>query len=190
MSKKFFPQFAVIALVAAVSQGAFAAAGDTGVINFEGEITASICSIAPKSQNMTVFLGKPTVKKFKVAGDKAEPAGFTIDLLDCPAVAEGSPANVATVTFKGTPDTTAASANKWLKVANAGLTGGVVAAKNVAIQIADSTGKQIDLGTASGEYILGEGTNSLKFQAAYIATAAGVTAGPANSTANFQVDYK
>lgn len=191
MSKKYLSQFAVIAAVAAISQGAFAAAGDTGNINFEGEITASICSISPKSQNMTVYLGKPTVNRFKAAGDKAEPATFNIDLLDCPAVATSAPANVATVTFKGEGDLSNASSGKWLKISNAGQAGGVVAAKNVAIQIADSTGAQVDLNTGkSGDYILGEGANSLKFKAAYIATAVGVTAGPASSSATFQVDYK
>jgi major type 1 subunit fimbrin (pilin) len=191
MSKKHLSKFAVIAAVSAVSQGAFAAAADTGNINFEGEITASICSISPKSQNMTVFLGKPTVNRFKAAGDKAQPADFTIDLLDCPAVAAGSPANVANVTFKGDGDMTAASGGKWLKISNAGQAGGVVAAKNVAIQILDSASTQVDLNTGkSGDYILGEGTNSLKFKAAYIATAVGVTAGPASSSATFQVDYK
>lgn len=184
MSKKLISRFAVIAAVAAVSQGAFAAAGDSGQVNFEGSITSSICSIGPTSANQTVKLGVVTVNKFKAAGDRSLPQDFSIDLHDCPAVAADKPANVATVTFKG--DT--APGGKLLKIANGEVGSG--AAKNLAIQIMDSTGKQIDVGSPSGDYTLGEGTNRLKFKASYIATATGVTAGSANASSTFQIDYK
>lgn len=185
MSKKYISQLAAIAAAAAMSQGAFAAANDTGNINFEGEITASICSISPKSHNMTVFLGKPTVNKFKAAGDRAATADFTIDLLDCPPV--GEKANVAKVTFDGVPDVSAASASKWLKVGAGSVTNQT--AQGVAVRIADSSDTQIDLRSPSADYTLNEGTNSLKFKASYIATQAKVTAGAANATATFRVDY-
>jgi major type 1 subunit fimbrin (pilin) len=188
MSKKYLSKFAVIAAVAAASQGAFAAANDTGTVNFEGEIVNSICSIAPESQNMKVFLGKIAAKTFKAAGDESLPADFTIKLLDCPAPdATTGKASVATVTFLGQKDRTDAT---LLLIDNAGQVGGVDAAKGVGIEISDSANTRIDMGAASGGYNLGEGTNSLRFKANYKSTVAAVTAGPANASTTFQVDYK
>jgi major type 1 subunit fimbrin (pilin) len=186
MSKKYLSKFAVIATVAAASQGAFAAANDTGTVNFEGEIVNSICSIAPESQNMKVYLGKIAAKTFKAAGDESLPQDFTIKLLDCPAPVNGK-ASVATVTFLGQKDRTDAT---LLLIDNAGQVGGVDAATGVGIEISDSANTRIDMGAASGGYNLGEGTNALKFKANYKSTVAAVTAGPANASTTFQVDYK
>jgi type 1 fimbria pilin len=60
----------------------------------------------------------------------------------------------------------------------------------VAIEIGDSTGAKIPLGSPSADYILGLGDNALNFRAAYVATTAAVTTGPANSTAQFTIAYK
>lgn len=184
MKKFVIAKFAALATIGLLSQGAFAA---DGTINFTGEIVDAPCSISPNSQNMTVPLGKVSRTAFDgatagtaVVGKKATPAKFTIDLLGCGATAKG-----ATVTFTGTADTDAT----LLRLANAGQVG-VGAASGVAIELGDSAGTKIPLGQESGQYVLGLGDNSLKFQAAYIATKTAVTVGPANATAQFTVAYK
>lgn len=184
MQKTVFVKFAALAVAGVLSQAAFAA---DGTINFTGEIVDTPCSISPNSQNLTVPLGKVTRNAFggtagtAVIGTKATPARFTIDLLGCGATAKG-----ATVTFSGTADLDNATT---LRLANAGQVG-VGSASGVAIELGDSAGTKIALGSPSADYILGLGDNSLKFQAAYVATKTAVTVGPANAVAQFTVAYK
>ncbi|SFP32114.1 MULTISPECIES: fimbrial protein [unclassified Variovorax] len=185
MSKKIISRFAAIATVAAMSQAALAADGQ---INFTGEITDSICSLTPDSQNLTVPLGKVSRTAFPTVGTGSTPAKFTLNLADCPA---GS--NKAKVTFSGTAD----SRNVDL-VAIDGSGTGTPAAQGVGIQIGDWEGQKIALGSASREYALAQGTNKLQFQARYVSTlplTGGSPAdpvlksGPANGTAQFTVAY-
>ena len=184
MQKTVFVKFAALAVAGVLSQAAFAA---DGTINFTGEIVDAPCSISPNSQNLTVPLGKVTRNAFggtagtAVIGTKATPARFTIDLLGCGATAKG-----ATVTFSGTADLDNATT---LRLANAGQVG-VGSASGVAIELGDSAGTKIALGSPSADYVLGLGDNSLKFQAAYVATKTAVTVGPANAVAQFTVAYK
>ncbi|ATA52374.1 MULTISPECIES: fimbrial protein [Variovorax] len=185
MQKGSFFKAAAVAVTVVLSQGALAA---DGTVNFTGEIVDTLCSIAPSSQNLTVPLGKVSRTVFDgatagtaVVGKKATPARFNIDLLGCGATAKG-----ATVTFSGTADLDDASN---LRLANAGQVG-VGAASGVAIELGDSAGTKLPLGSPSAVYILGQGDNALKFQAAYVATRSAVTAGPANSVAQFTIAYK
>lgn len=186
MHKKRFIQIAALAAAGVLAQGAFAA---DGTINFTGDIVDAPCSISANSQNLSVPLGKVTRTVFDgaTAGTATlgkhslNPAKFTIDLLGCGATAKG-----ATVTFSGTADADDAT---YLRITNAGQVG-VTAASGVAIEIGDSAGTKIALGSASGQYTLGLGDNSLKFQASYVATKTAVTTGPANATAQFTVAYK
>ena len=172
--KAAFIGAAAFAVAGLLSQGAFAA---DGTINFEGEIVSSTCSVSPKSQNMTVPLGKVKTTVLSAAGSTSTPSKFTIDLLDC------DPAK-AKVTFSGPPDADDAT---LLRLAG-GLVGNTQAT-NVAVQIADSSGKQIPLGSQSDEYAIAKGTNSLQFQANYKSVKGGATAGIANATAQFTVAY-
>lgn len=180
MQKTSLIKLAALTIAGVLSQGAFAA---DGTINFTGEITDSVCSISPASQNMVVPLGKISRNVFTSVGTKAPAANFTIDLLNCSASAKG-----AMVSFTGQHDTLATGA---IAIANAGQVG-VAAATGVAVALSDSAGIPIPLGAASREYVLGAGTNSLKFQAAYVSTKAqaDVTVGPANASAVFTVAYK
>lgn len=179
MQKTVFVKFAALAVAGVMSQGAAAA---DGTVNFTGEITDAICSIAPASQNLVVPLGKVSRTVLEGApGKGSAPAKFTIDLLNCPA---GS--NKAKVTFSGKEDLV----NKdLLGIANAGVKGPTAAATGVGIEVGDSAGVPIKLGAQSSEYILGQGDNSLKFQARYVSTTAVVTTGPADSIAQFTIAY-
>lgn len=177
MTKSNIAKLAAIAFAGVLSQGAFAA---DGTVNFTGEITDTPCSISPASQNQIVPLGNVSTNVFTTAGKKAPAANFTIDLLNCSASAQG-----AKVTFEGTHD---ALLDTALAIANAGQVG-VGAATGVAVALSDSADTPIPLGAASNSYVLGLGTNSLRFKAAYVSTKDVVTVGPANASAQFTVSY-
>ena len=172
--KTAFLNAAAFAVVGLLSQGAFAA---DGTINFEGEIVDATCSVSPKSQNMTVPLGKVRSSVLAAAGSSSTPSKFTIELLDCDP-------SKAKVTFSGPPDADDAT---LLRLAG-GLVG-TTQATNVAVEIGDSSGTKIPLGTESGEYTILQGANSLQFQAKYVSVKGGATAGIANATAQFTVAY-
>lgn len=180
MNKKAaFIRAAALAAIGVASQGAFAA---DGTINFTGQIVDAPCSVSPNSQNMTVPLGNVSRTSLDgAAGKKSTPAKFTINLMGCGATAKG-----ATITFSGTAD---AVVTDSLKLNNAG-TVGTGSATGVAVEIGDSSGAKIPLGSASSTYALGAGDNALQFQAAYVSTGSAVTTGPANATAQFTVAYK
>lgn len=177
MKKSNIAKLAAIAFAGVLSQGAFAA---DGTINFNGQIVDTPCSISPASQNMTVPLGNVARDYFTALGKKATPAKFNIELLNCGATAKG-----ATVTFTGTPD---ANVTDDLRIGVGEVAG--AAATGVAIELGDSAGTKIGLGSESGEYTLVVGDNPLKFQAVYVQTLAAVTVGTANAVSQFTVNYK
>ncbi|AIY42323.1 Type-1 fimbrial protein [Collimonas arenae] len=168
-----------VAAAGLLSQAAFA---DGGTVNFNGQITASPCSIAPSSQNITVPMGTVAQSALNGAAGKKSPipSKFQI-LLQCVSL----PKTGAAVTFTGTAD---ANVTDDLALANAGAVG-VTTAQGVAIELGDSAGTKIPLGSASGTYVLGTGDNPLNFQAVYVSTGPTVTTGPANATAQFVVTY-
>ena len=130
---------------------------------------------------MTVPLGKVARTALNgAAGKRSTPSRFTIDLLGCGSTAKG-----ATVSFTGTPD---AVVNDDLRVGVGTVDGS--SATGVAVEIGDSAGTKIPLGSESGNYSLVQGDNSLQFQAAYVSTGPAVTVGKANATAQFTVNYK
>ena len=186
MRKTAFIKIATLTVAGVLSQGAFAA---DGTINFTGEITADACSVSPNSQNLIVPLGKVANKWFEgtvagkaQVGKKATPAKFTIDLLGCDITTIKN----AAVKFDGAADLGDATV---LRV-GAGEATGSGFATGVAIELGDSSGKKINLGQSSADYALNKGDNSLKFQAAYVATKDTVTVGPANAIAQFTIAYK
>ncbi|MGL5389644.1 MAG: fimbrial protein [Serratia sp. (in: enterobacteria)] len=165
----------VAALVTGVlSASAFA---DDGKINFVGSITDDACTVVNNMSNpLTVTLGTVSSSAFTAAGSTAAPTKFTIALTDCPATMTS-----AKVKFDGTADT---NVNTILK-----LTQETGVATNVGIQLMDKANVVVPLYTASSAYALTAGANNLDFVARYYATAAAVTAGPANSTSNFTIVY-
>ncbi|AZC22616.1 fimbrial protein [Pseudomonas sessilinigenes] len=178
MKKLLITKLSATAVIALLSQTAFAA---DGTINFFGEIVDAPCSISPNSQVMTVPLGKVSRTTLDGgAGKKATPARFNIELLNCGASAKG-----ATLTFNGTTDTTVTDN---LRVGVGETAGG--AATGVAIELGDSAGTKIPVGSESTQYTLVQGDNPLKFQAVYVSTAEKVTVGTGNATAQFTVNYK
>ncbi len=168
-----------VALVAGICSTA--AMADDGEIKFVGAITDDACTVVnPVGTPLTVTLGTVSRSSFTSSGDTASPTQFAIKLTGCPAALNGKTAKVK---FDGLA---LDGDNKVLA-----LTQEAGVAKNVGIQLSDSTNAVVSLFEPSSAYALKTGDNTLDFVARYYATAnnAAITAGPANSTATFNIIY-
>ncbi|AHG21409.1 ferrous iron transporter B [Chania multitudinisentens RB-25] len=168
----------VVTLVAAAAMGSVSTFAADGQINFTGEIIDAACEVVNNVNNpLAVTLGRVAKTAFDGKGTTAAATGFTLQLKNCPATLTG-----ATVKFDGT---TVAGDNSVLA-----LTQEAGVAQGVGIQLSDSSQDALPLNTASASYPLAStGTNNLDFVARYVATATTVTAGPANATASFTINY-
>ncbi|EIK62556.1 fimbrial protein [Pseudomonas lactis] len=163
-----------------------------GEINFTGSVTANTCSVNVGDLNggagANVSLGNVPSLSLKKAGDTAGAGSFALTLT-APTVEEGGTDNCVltgkTATVRFLSMNGAAGPNgQWLALEGAGADG---VAKNVAVQIRDVKGMDIQLGQSSSEYA--DLTQPMRFTANYIATGE-ATPGTANARASFSVDYK
>jgi major type 1 subunit fimbrin (pilin) len=166
---------ATLAAAALTSVSAFAADGQ---VNFTGEIIDSACTVVNSvASPLDVQLGKVAKSAFTKAGDKTAATKFTLQLTGCPDTVSS-----ATVKFDGT---SLDGDNSILA-----LTQGTGVATGVGIQLSDDSNTVLPLFAESKAYSLqSTGTNNLDFVARYISTAADVTPGLANATANFSINY-
>lgn len=149
-----------------------------GTIHFTGSISDQTCTVESNSQSLNVDLGQVAQAALNgAAGIKASPSSFTLILSECPDTVAG-----ASVKFDGTPD----ELNKNLLA----LDDDTGVATGVGIEIANSDGTAIPLHSASADYPLTEGSNTLGFLARYVSTGAAVTPGKANGTSEFTINYK
>ncbi|EPO1788798.1 fimbrial protein [Cronobacter turicensis] len=167
-----------LALAATSVMSAYASA-TAGTVNFTGSVLDSACTVDVASQNQTVALGSYNKSEFTAAGDKTAAKKFSIVLKDCPAAVTS-----ARVRFDGKPEST----NTSLLAIDSSVSG---AATGVAINLMTADKANLPLhGDNSYSYTLSSTqANTLDFFAQYQSTAAAVTAGPANSVANFSVVY-
>ena len=143
-----------------------------GTVNFNGNILDSACDVDVASQNQVVVLGDYYKTEFPTTGARTAATQFNIILKNCP------------VTVTNAKDLTNAS----LLAIDTSVAG---AANGVAINLMTADKADLPLhGSNSYTYALSStADNTLSFYAQYISTAASVTAGPANSVANFSVVY-
>ena len=176
--KKNIIAAAIVATAALSLSNAFAATGE-GTVNFNGEILDAACTVDVGSQNQTVELGKYNKSAFAAAGDVTAATKFDIVLKDCPASV-----TAASVRFDGTPDAT----DSTLLAVDSSVAG---AATGVGINLMTADKADLPLhGSNDYRYTLTDASdNTLNFYAQYKSTADSVTAGPANSVANFSVVY-
>ncbi|HEI8868027.1 TPA: fimbrial protein [Serratia odorifera] len=177
----------VMAMAATAALSLSSAFAADGQINFKGEILDSACQVVNSvSSPLDVTLGKVAKTAFSGAGSTASPTKFTLQLSGCPASVTS-----ATVKFDGP----AADGDNGVLA----LTQESGVATGVGIQLTDASQKVLPLFDESAPYKLTPSTagttggadvvNDLAFIARYVATAATVTAGPANAVANFTVNY-
>ncbi|KQQ60795.1 hypothetical protein ASF66_13740 [Pseudomonas sp. Leaf129] len=152
-----------------------------GTINFTGTILDAACTVDPGSANQTVPLGNVNKSAFVTAGDRASSAPFVITVNACnPAITR------VAVRFDGPT----APGNPQLLALSAGGT----PATGVGIGIYEAvTDTLVPPGTKSvgiAAPAAGSAAN-LEFTARYVSTVetAAITAGPANGTATFTLDY-
>lgn len=149
-----------------------------GTINFTGSITDKTCTIDSGSKNLNVPLGNVSKTSLNGApGMKSSPTNFQIGLSGCPETAKA-----ATVKFDGKVTGTDQSLLALNDVEGV--------ATGVGIEISDMNNNPIALHTASPEFILAQGANTLKFVARYVSTGPVVTTGPADGTSQFTIVYK
>lgn len=166
-------------IAAAIIAGTLSASAfaEDGQVNFIGSITGESCTLTNNTTNpLNVTLGNVAQSSFTGKGVTSSPTNFVIALTNCP-----KSALTAKVKFGGTahPDD-----SELL-----GLTDETDVATGVGVLISDASNAVVPLNTASAPYKLVEGANNLTFTARYRATVATVTAGPANSVANFTINY-
>lgn len=175
MKKKMMMAMLAVSSALPMTQ-AFSAAG---TVNFNGNILDSACDVDVASQNQVVVLGDYYKTEFPTTGARTAATQFSIVLKNCPVTVTN-----AKVRFDGTPDLSNAS----LLAIDSSVAG---AATGVAINLMSADKADLPLhGSNSYSYALSStADNTLNFYAQYISTAASVTAGRANSVANFSVVY-
>ncbi|MBF4185546.1 type 1 fimbrial major subunit FimA [Serratia ureilytica] len=152
-----------------------------GTVHFKGEVVNAACAVDAGSVDQTVQLGQVKSATLKEAGKTSSSVGFNIQLNDC----DTTVSTKAAIAFSGV----AVNAQNPTALALEGSSAG--GATNVGVQVLDSTGKPLafDGATYSTAATLINGTNTLPFQARYIATGV-ATPGIANANANFKVQYQ
>lgn len=150
----------------------------SGQVNITGTIQSNTCIVDTGSQNMTVDMGRVSSKQFYTPGSTSAEQAFTIKLIKC-----GDAANGVSVTFSGSFDS---KDNRLLAIENSSSS-----AKGIGIMMLDNRHKAIPLNSASVKYPLTPGASSvnLNFFAEYMANGDVVSAGDANATATFVLNY-
>ncbi|WP_432224904.1 fimbrial protein [Enterobacter wuhouensis] len=145
-----------------------------GTVQFTGAIIDSPCVVEVGQEGIVpVELGRYTTDLFPQVGATSPAKAFSISLENC----DTTTYKHASLTFSG--DT----ANETALNVEGGAAG-------VGIQIMkDGTALKVDGTEASSSYELVDGSNKLDLEAQYISIADEVTAGEANGTADFIVNY-
>jgi major type 1 subunit fimbrin (pilin) len=179
MKKVLLPLAALVLSVTA--SNAMAA---NGTVKFTGEIKQSTCEVTSDTQNKEVYLGTYPTSAFANIGDKSASKAFQISLDKCDAGDYSLRFDGNTVA--GNPD--------LLSVSNVGGTG--TAATGVGIEITDNNNKPFAIGDGSNikddvakVTVDASGKATFNLQARYRSFSA-VTAGLANATSPFTIEYK
>ena len=170
----------VMALTASAMSGQVSAAN--GTVNFTGEIVKSACQVVSSdSPEIKVFLGKYPTSAFKTIGATSASKAFQINLEQCEP-------GTYTVRFDGN---TVAGHPDLLAVNS---TGKGDAAKGIGIEITDVNGKHFpianDVSSDTPSVTVSDNKAVFYLQARYRSYAETVTAGQANATSPFTIEYK
>ncbi|PHM26109.1 fimbrial protein [Xenorhabdus budapestensis] len=179
MKKTLVSSF-IAAILVSVSNISYAALpATTGTVKFEGKIVESTCTIGSDSDNivdMGIYLKSGIVgtSGTEVLGSKKD---FKIKLTGCPVTA---PVSRMVVTLSGTNDT---HNPNLLKIDSSGAEGIGIGVYSKSKLINFSAPKLDDININSADM-------EIPLQVAYVSNGETVTAGKANSTLSFSIDYK
>lgn len=148
------------------------------LVQINARVTGNTCTVETNSENITVKLGDIATKDFtstSISQQRTPVIPFSIKLVDCQPEA-----SAVKVSFHGAGDLS----DKTLLAINNG-------AKGVAISIMDKNRTPIAVNDKSQSYpLLPNQDNTLQFYARYVATQVPVSAGQANATTTFLLEYQ
>lgn len=168
--------FSVLALaLAAPSFAPISAHAATGTVNFQGEIVQSTCDVVTASRDQTVVIGRYPTTAFKNVGDTSAAKAFNIGLENC------EPGSY-TVRFDGITPT----GHPELLA--------VDVAKGVGIEILDNNENIFPINQEVTDTALvavdADGLATVHLKARYKSFAQAVTAGTANASSQFSIEYR
>ncbi len=151
-----------------------------GTVHFTGEVVNAACAVSSDSSDQTVALGQARSASLATAGAVSNQTPFNIVLTDC----DTAISTTASVAFNGPANADGQS------LAPSSITTQGVAAKNVGIQILDSTNTVIapNSNLTGAPSALIDGTNTIPFTAQFISLGS-ATVGAADADATFNVTY-
>ncbi|CCG88998.1 fimbrial protein [Erwinia piriflorinigrans] len=167
---------AALTLMAANAQAA------NGTVKFTGSIVKSACDVTSGDASKEVFIGKYPTSAFKKVGDVTASKAFTINLANCES-------GNYTLRFDGPT----VSGNPNLLAVNA--------ATGVGIEILDNNEKTLPINQssdanspwvaiASTDSQSANGSAAFNLKARYKSYNTAVTAGDANASSSFTIEYK
>lgn len=175
MNKKLLPVAALI--IAAPAINAYAT---NGKVNFTGEIIESTCTVTSGDQNKDVFIGKYPTSAFTATGDVTASKAFTINLEKCES-------GDYSLRFDGP---TVAGNPNLLSVDQAGGVGIEILTNDEKVipinQDASTSSPWVNVATPGDS----SGTATFNLKARYKSFMDKVTAGTANASATFTIEYK
>ncbi len=151
---------------------------ELGRINIElhGVVTTATCGVLESEQEKYVRLGTVGSKSLSTVGDRSTPIPFEFQMSNCP------PNGSVTITFDGLKNT---ENIELLAIADS-----TNKAENIAIEIRDQDKKRLAIGQKSETFKVDtDGHVSALFYANYIVTKGQATAGTANASAQFSIQY-
>lgn len=143
-------------------------------LRIKAMIVDRTCTVATESENINVDLGKWTTNNMTNIGNQTRLTPFSILLQDCSA-------KKVSVAFQGQKDT---NNSQLLALSNNS------SASNIAIRISDQNQQLLPVAQFTQPISI-DSSNKIQliFFANYVVTRNSATAGTANSTANFIVNY-
>lgn len=171
MNKKLLPIAALI-----ISASAMNAYAVNGKVNFTGEIIESTCTVTFGDQKKDVFIGKYPTSAFATKGDVTASKAFTINLEKCEA-------GDYSLRFDGP---SVAGNPNLLSVDQAGGVGIEILTNDEKIIPINQDANVINVATTGDA----SGTATFNLKARYKSFLDKVTAGTANASATFTIEYK
>lgn len=177
-------------------------------VNYSG--TINIVSRTCSTSDVNVAMGTHRTSEFSGKNSFTPWRDFSIELLNCPAfngyyqhtgprwASDGTPSNLDTrksnvLNHRIDPTRTAIDPALGILSLDPSAPGNAAAATGVGLQIANAAGIPTPLATFRNSGVALQavegGSYSIKFKARYIQTQDSVTAGPANATATFTINY-
>lgn len=146
-----------------------------GTLNIQGTILDSACTVSSDDVDLNVVLGEVNKSAFTTDGAPVGAKKFDISLTNCPATATTVHTRFDGAGMNG--------ASNLLALTETG-----DEAQGVGVGLYEMDNSQIELATDTKPVNLVNQAATLEFKAAYVAPAvSGVTAGPANSSAEFTI---